>query len=164
MEQNHNLIYKFLRDRGLSVDEYYGSAAEGICKAAMIYDESKEIKFSVLAYKCMRNMCLDLRKEKRRHKRVSEFESVGLNSRVNARHEYIDTIGNEKSDINNVILYDALLDFCRSLSARMKKVLYLKLDNASVNEIALILCVSRSTVIRDLKKINKLARNELLNL
>ena len=55
VEDNHNLIYKFATSKNASVEEFYGLFAIGLCKAAMIFDESKGLTFSTLAYKCMDN-------------------------------------------------------------------------------------------------------------
>ena len=52
IEENHNLIYGFLKINELDKDEYYDTAAFGLCKAAIKYDSSKGI-FSSFAYKCM---------------------------------------------------------------------------------------------------------------
>lgn len=57
-EKNHNLIYKFAYKRNILIDEYYGVLAEGLCKAAKIYDSSKA-NFATLAFRCMENeLCM----------------------------------------------------------------------------------------------------------
>lgn len=63
--ENHNLIYSFLSRYGFSVDEYYGAAAEGLCKAAKKFDENRGFKFSTYAYYVMLNQ---VRQEMRRNK------------------------------------------------------------------------------------------------
>lgn len=58
VEDNHNLIYSFLNSRHLSLDsveDWYGTAAIGLCNAAMTFDESRGTKFPTYAYKCMQN-------------------------------------------------------------------------------------------------------------
>lgn len=58
VEDNHNLIYSFLNSRHLSLDsveDWYGTAAIGLCKAALTYDESRGTNFSTYAYKCIQN-------------------------------------------------------------------------------------------------------------
>lgn len=37
VEQNHNLIYAFLQKYHLTIEDYYGLAAIGLCKAAMTF-------------------------------------------------------------------------------------------------------------------------------
>lgn len=55
VEGNHNLIYWYLKNHGLSVDEYYGAAAIGLCNAAMTYDAKNKTQFSTYAYCCIEN-------------------------------------------------------------------------------------------------------------
>lgn len=54
VEENHNLIYGFLRKYKLDIDEYYDIAAFGLCKAAIKYDSSRGI-FSSFAYECIKS-------------------------------------------------------------------------------------------------------------
>jgi RNA polymerase sigma factor (sigma-70 family) len=52
-EDNHGLIFYFLTKRDLPIDEFYGLAAIGLCKAAISYNG--KYKFSTFAYKCISN-------------------------------------------------------------------------------------------------------------
>lgn len=54
-EENHKLIYQFLRDCNLPLDEFYDIAALGLCKAAQGYDARKGVKFATYAYRVMLN-------------------------------------------------------------------------------------------------------------
>ena len=58
VEDNHNLIYSFMNKNKLSfdaVEDWYGTCAVGLCKAALIFNPNKNIAFSTLAYVCMAN-------------------------------------------------------------------------------------------------------------
>lgn len=58
VEDNHNLIYSFMHKNKLSfdaVEDWYGTCAVGLCKAALTYNPDRNVKFSVLAYVCMSN-------------------------------------------------------------------------------------------------------------
>ena len=52
-EDNHLLIYKFLRERNLPVDEWYDICAIGYCQAAEAYDPGRKKSFATLAYTTM---------------------------------------------------------------------------------------------------------------
>ncbi len=52
VELNHNLIYSFLQKYHLPVEEWYGWAAIGLCKAAMTFKDDVS-SFSTYAYRCM---------------------------------------------------------------------------------------------------------------
>ena len=57
-EKNHNLVFKFLKDHNLGMDEiddWYGVVAIGLCKAASVYDVERGVAFSTLAYAVMQN-------------------------------------------------------------------------------------------------------------
>lgn len=58
VSDNHDLIYRFLNVRRLSMDaveDWYGAAAVGLCKAAYIYDSKSGCDFETLAYIAMNN-------------------------------------------------------------------------------------------------------------
>lgn len=85
VEENHNLIYGFLRKHNLNED-FYGDAAIGLCKAAMNYDSSTGASFSTYAYKCMFNECgIAIRSEKRQNslKAISIETPIMDNERIN---------------------------------------------------------------------------------
>ena len=64
VEENHNLIYSFLQKYNLAIDEYYGLASIGLCKAGKTYNGDKS-NFSTYAYKCMFTTVMgELRKNK----------------------------------------------------------------------------------------------------
>lgn len=52
VEDNHNLIYSFLQKYHLPIEDWYGLAAIGLCKAAMTFKEDVS-SFSTYAYRCM---------------------------------------------------------------------------------------------------------------
>lgn len=95
---NHDLIYGFLRMRGLDVDEWYGTAAIGLCKAAITYAPGK-CTFATYAYKCMRMEAI-----KERHRSGAAFRNpaggiFSLNDKAPGADcdtlERMDTIGYE---------------------------------------------------------------------
>ena len=58
VEDNHNLIYSFMNKNKLSTDaveDWYGTCAIAMCKAAMTYDPNRNVKFNTVAYVYMNN-------------------------------------------------------------------------------------------------------------
>lgn len=55
VETNHNLIYGYIRDRNLDIEEYYGLLAIELCKCVRYYDESIG-ELSTLYYKMCDNL------------------------------------------------------------------------------------------------------------
>lgn len=63
VEDNHNLIYSFLQKYHLPIEDWYGWAAIGLCKAAMTFKDDVS-SFSTYAYRCMFNaVMMEKRKE-----------------------------------------------------------------------------------------------------
>lgn len=61
-EENHALIYKFLRINNLDPEEYYGDMAEAYCMAVARYDPMRG-SLSTLAFAAMRNRLCNIRKQ-----------------------------------------------------------------------------------------------------
>lgn len=54
-EDNHNLIYTYIYNKKLDIDEWYDILAIGFCKAVATYDPNKGYSLSTYAYRCMDN-------------------------------------------------------------------------------------------------------------
>ena len=62
VEDNHNLIFSFMNKNKLSMDtveDWYGTCAIAMCKAAMTYDPDRNVKFGTVAYVYMNNAMKD---------------------------------------------------------------------------------------------------------
>ena len=68
VEENHNLIYAFLKRYNLSIEEWYGSAAIGLCKAAINYDPGRGWSFHSYAYERMFYEVIGVFRENKRAK------------------------------------------------------------------------------------------------
>ena len=149
IEENHNLIYSFLNSRQLSIDaveDWYGAAAIGLCKAALAYDENRKTEFTTLAYICMEN---EVRMVFRRNRK-------NVNAIISLDDEIPTTDGNCRlSDIipdshdfsNYICLSDAIETAANKLSERDKQFLDLIINCGKTNnEIAEKFGVSRQTV------------------
>ena len=53
--ENHNLIYRFAQTMAIDVEEFYDILAIALCKAAKTFDKSRGLRFSTLAFQCMKN-------------------------------------------------------------------------------------------------------------
>ena len=152
IEENHKLIYFFLRKHNLDVDEFYGDAAIGLCKAAMEYDESLGYTFSSFAYKCIFNeVGYELRKRKKFKTNVFtvSYESL-INGEDNIRLEDVLTDGYIAGDAAESSAF--VMWFIGQLSERDLEVLYWRLQGATMREIAETIGFSRQTVVNSIKK------------
>lgn len=77
VEENERFIYYVLKRLCLPIEDYYGAAAIGICKAAKSYDPSRGYTFATWAWNCMKNECfMERRAEKRRDRPYLEGFSL----------------------------------------------------------------------------------------
>ena len=81
-EKHHNLIYTFAREYKINLDEYYDLLAIGLCIAARIFDPDKGVKFSTLAYQCMRNQYYNHRFKMRYSKNIPEDKIVSYSEPI----------------------------------------------------------------------------------
>lgn len=125
VEENHNLIYTFLNSRNLSLDaieDWYGVAAIGLCKAALSWDEIKKIKFSTYAFVCMENI---VRSELKKNSNSLHNYSISMDTCLNDTDEV--TIGDFVPDKNNEFNEFEFLDIVKEIydkrNSRDKKII-----------------------------------------
>lgn len=126
VENNHDLIYSFLYSHNLSlyaIEDWYGIAAIGLCKAAMIYDETKEYEFSMLAYVIMDNE-VKIVKQKEFKDSQSELDMDGLMGATD-KHSYFDLISDPEGFTYSVRLNDAIKYALQKLNDRDKSIIEL---------------------------------------
>ena len=106
VEDNHNLIYSFMNKNKLSfdaVEDWYGTCAVGLCKAALIFNPNKNIAFSTLAYVCMANeMKLVFRSQEKEIKNVLSLQYT-INEEENLTLQ--DCICSRSDEIGQVEFY-----------------------------------------------------------
>lgn len=150
VEDNHNLIYSFLQSRHLScdaVEDWYGAAAIGLCKAALAYDETRDVKFSTLAYIVMEN-------EIRTTMRKDTWEDLNMLSLDDIIQEtgtcrVGDTIQDPQDFTDTICLYDAIDISSKNFNDRDKEILKLLYEDGMRQElVANHLNISRTTVSR----------------
>lgn len=154
---NHNLIYSFLKKNHLSIEDYYGLAAIGLCKAGKTYKGEKS-SFSTYSYKCMFTevMC-ELRKIKRA-KAIPEYQIVYYQAELENNNggdtgslmNYIAAKGN----VENIALLGIMFDeYIRKLRNKDKKILVLFAEGYKQREISQMVGCSRSRVSQVKKKL-----------
>lgn len=104
VEKNHNLIYKFMHKHKVSPD-YYGSAALGLCKAAMHYDPSFGTTFSTYAFKAMLQQYL-------------------TDKKVESKHVHNLSLDKDSVDDGNTTVKDLLMD--KIMHFNLEEILYIE--------------------------------------
>lgn len=149
IEENHNLIYSFLRRYKLPEDEYYDLAAIGLCRAATSFNQEKGA-FSTYCYRCMYNEIMNEIRTSNTQKRTPEsllrlHQIVATDSRGN-KVLLQDTISakdnTERSAINKVMFEGCL----SRLNNDKRKVAKMLMDGFTKKQIAVDMGVSRQWV------------------
>lgn len=157
VEDNHNLIYGFLRKYNLSQDEYYDLAAIGLCRAAKCFNKDKGSKFSCYAYLVMlTEVRMYWRKEHKCVKPSRSLDDIVLNGdHVNV------TLAETIVDPNDTSAYittpiDRLCTELAKHNERYPKILMMLCDGCTQKTIAAALGVCQPTISREITKLRKL--------
>lgn len=138
VEENHNLIYWFMKNHEISVDEYYDVFAEELCKTVQCYDPSKSSLSNFYNIRC-KNLLSNINKSNGYQKRsavVIEFDDT-------SQHPI------DSSDMGSLF---AINDF---INKDTTGILDLLVKGYTQHEIATMLNMSQSNVNRVLKKLRK---------
>lgn len=163
---NHNLIYSFLKSRHLSLDaieDWYGTAAIGLCKAALIWDEKRGVKFPTLAYFCMNNeVGMILRKNRKDISPTVSLDDEFTND--DGSFTLSDIIPDKRDPYAPVYIYDAIEIAARDMSERDKKILDMIVDQGMTHTaVAAALGIAQPTVSHIYRKFFSKIREYLAN-
>lgn len=155
-EENHNLIYSFLREHKLSIEEYYGLASIGLCRACMDYDSSKS-KFSTYAYSCMYTQVMhQIRSESavkrgRGNQTVSYQETFKHDGRGDDV-EMLEVIPSRDNTENEAVARIVIGNAVSSLSERDRKVIGLISAGYGQTETGSMVGLSQASVSKIVKE------------
>ena len=149
---NHNLIYYIINNKyGLSTEEYYDVCAIGLCKAAITYDSSKDVKFATYAGVCIENeIKIELRKQKK-------YSVYSLDRTFSSTLDGTGEIAFVENLTTGLSAYDEILPYQLDeiLNAREYKLVALILEGYTQTEIGNIIGISQSMISRMLSKIKQ---------
>jgi len=160
VEENHDLIYWYMRRHNLDFDEYYDACAMGLCRAAASYDPSKGIAFSTLAYKCMSNEVVRYWRYVNRPMRNTMYEAFSLQApfrkcpdeRNLSRMEMYQCPGDGGRSPDDRVFAK---EFISSLPDKERIVIEMRLYGFQQNEISDVIGCSRQNVSQIMKKIGR---------
>ena len=149
--ENHNLIYYFIHKYNLSIEDYYDVCAIGLCKAAITYDSSKDVKFVTYAGVCIENA---IKMELRKQKNILVYSlDMTFSSTSNGTRDisYVENITTGLSAYDEILPYQ--LD--KVLNAQEYKLVALVLQDYTQVEIGNIIGISQAQVSRMFFKIKQ---------
>lgn len=155
---NHNLIYFFLNKWGKILEysdmtDYYDICAIGLCKAAITYDSSKDVKFATYARVCIEN---EIKIELRNRKKYSA-PVYSLDMTFNNTSDGTGEISYGENMTTGLSAYDEILPYQldKILNAREYKLVALVLQDYTQVEIGNIIGISQAMMSRMLSKIKQ---------
>lgn len=155
---NHNLIYFFLNKWGKILEysdmtDYYDICAIGLCKAAITYDSSKDVKFATYAGVCIEN---EIKIELRNRKKYSA-PVYSLDMTFNNTSDGTGEISYGENMTTGLSAYDEILPYQldKILNAREYKLVALILQDYTQVEIGNIIGISQAQVSRIFSKIKQ---------
>lgn len=167
VEENENMIHWYIRKNSLSYD-LYDVLAIALCKAALLFDETKGFQFSTLVYKCFSS---EVSREERR--RLAIFRGGGeiplsLDAKVykgiDGMCSLLELLDDERDftrEIEEKIIAKEAMKFLEeNLNESDYKVYRLHLRFLGQTEIAKITGLSQSWVSRSIKRTNWLLRTK----
>lgn len=126
VEDNHNLIYSFLKYRNLSlnsVEDWYGTAAIGLCKAAIAFDDSRGLKFSTLAYVCMEREIQAVKRREKKDVDISFSLDEEVTTEVGKKVPLSQIIPDNSDTLQSIHINDAVERALKKLSDRDASVI-----------------------------------------
>lgn len=150
-ENNHGLIFSFLKRYGLSYEDYYGAVAYGFCKAVIGYKQDTSYRFGNYAYKVMMNTYINFKRNTKNDIQASnEYAVISANQLLtfnnNEEVEIIDTfssLSNTEAEGTGNVFAES---FVEQLTISGLKILYYRLLGYNHSQIACKLGVTHSRV------------------
>lgn len=133
-EQNHNLVYKFLHQHGLSIDEYYDIVIFGFLLAVQRYLTDVSLApyaFSTVAWSAMESALRNHRRTARRRLRL--HTKSGQHGRYRICRPELPSESEWMSQLETTLLLHTL---SAMVSAQQMQVLQLRAQGVSVRAIA----------------------------
>ena len=149
-EDNHSLIYGFLRKNHLDVDEWYGIIAIGYLKAVLQWDPDRG-KLSTFAFLTMKNSYLQ---EINRRNRLKRKEScISIHSPICDGDAELGDLLPDPYDLADQCVSRVDLEAAlQKLTSDQRRILSMALEDVYQSDIAIVMGISQPAISRTLKK------------
>lgn len=165
-EQNIGLVRWYISKHNLDFEEYAGDLAETLCKAAISYKDECDIKFATYAVAAFDN-CVKMKIiRKNAKKRVPECMVSSLEEAVSWDSDkrevrLFDLVSDNRDAIGDILTLDWFDEYVNTLSEMNRKILMMRINGESQQEISKSVNLTQPMVSRILKKIGKEIMREL---
>ena len=151
-EENHDLIYGFLRKHGYAIDDFYNIAVFGYLKSVQAYHRKEKLNgnynFSSIAYKYMRAEISNHFKSENRMKRKPAGTIVSMDDDGMKNN----CVGGKSAE-TEILEKETVKELLDKLTEVQRKIAEMKLNGYSNKEIFIILDMSQSTYYKELQRI-----------
>lgn len=161
-EDNHNLVYGFLYQKELSIEEYYNVTIFGFLKAVQVYNRRNDLngkyKFSVIAWKYMQAEIGNYLRMVHSKKRSTTENVLSLDADNEEMENLYNAVGGKSAEagvLENICM-DSILE---KLTDMQRKIVNLKMEGYSNTETFLILEIPSSTFYKELSRIKNTLEN-----
>jgi RNA polymerase sigma factor (sigma-70 family) len=150
-EDNHNLIYGFLWQNHLDVDEWYGIIAIGYLKAVLQWDSDRG-KLSTFAFLTMKSAYV--REINRRNRLMRKESCISIHSPIcdGANIEIGDLLPDPYDLADQCVSRVDLEAALKKLTSDQRRILSMALDGVYQSDIAIVMGISQPSISRTLKK------------
>ena len=172
--ENINLIYYCLKKLNLynKLDEYYDIGLIGLVEAVKNYDDSKNVKFSTYAYKCIKNEILAYMRKQNKRKDINNaisLDKVIYSSEKGDDISLIDRIPNDVNIENDLIYLEQIELLYKAITTLNQEELFLLEHRYGLNdkkiltqkELSELTGISQVNVCRNVKRILKKLKEEM---
>lgn len=156
--KNHNLIYRYAAIKEVSLDEFYGVFAIGLCKAARVYDASTGYKFSTLAFRSMENEYKNYWRHELNSSHIPSDQIVSYHAVIDQEKNECDFLATALNKRNACAIDTSrveIVEFFRSLSTIQRIILNGLLYGYSESELGEYIGCTKSNVNRIKQQIRK---------
>ncbi len=155
-EENHNLVYSFLRRHGYSIEEYYHIAVEGFLKAVQIYhireDLQERFDFPYMSWQYIRAEISNQSKKENSLKRKTEEPILSLDTAYAEMESLYNAVGGKSAE-DDVMEKELLAYVLESLTDVQRKIVQSKIDGLSNKEVYMTLEIKPSTYYKEMERI-----------
>lgn len=163
-EQNHDLIYWFLRKNNYCVEEFYSVAVFGYLKAVQVYHRRTDLKqkyeFGFIAQQYMRTEIGNHFRMENSQCRKPKLGTVSLDADYTETENLYNAVGGKSAE-DNVLELEMFFDIMENLSDLQREIVQLKMDGYSNKEVQEQMEIKHATYYRELKRIRISVENVL---
>lgn len=155
-EENHNIIYAFLKQYGYSIEEHYNIAVFGYLKGIQAYHRQKETKYD-LFFMCWQHMRAEMGNHFRMENTMKRkpIETVlSLDAECSEMENLYNCVGGKSLEME-IMEQEELLELLENLSEIQRKIAEMKMDGYKSKEIYVVLDLKPATYFRELKQIKE---------